>query len=46
MMLKNLALDYSYLITNISTTAIFNKVYKSIQTYFKGVDYKKTILFK
>lgn len=40
-MLTSLALNYYYLNTSISTTTIFDKIYKSIQTYFEKAKYKK-----
>lgn len=44
--LSGLALDYDYSNTKISTTTTFDEVYESIQTYFEGVEYKKSILSK
>lgn len=45
-MLTNLALNYYYLNISISITTTFDKVYELIQTYFKGVEYKRSILSK
>lgn len=45
-MLTGLTLDYYYLNTDINTTAIFDKMCKSIQTYFEEAKYKRNVLSK
>ncbi len=45
-MLTNLVLDYYYLNTSISIAATFEEVCYSIRTYFKGVEYKRSVLSK
>ena len=44
-MLRSLALDYYY--TNLKSNPLsipFNKLYKAIRNYFKGLEYKRNIL--
>ena len=45
-MLTDLALDYYYSNTSISTAATFDKVCELIQTYFEGAEYKRSVLSK
>ena len=44
--LTGLALNYYYLNSSISTSATFDKVCESIETYFEGVEYKRSVLLK
>ena len=44
-MLRGLVLDYYY--TNLKSNPLgvpFNKLYKAIYNYFKGLEYKRNIL--
>ena len=46
-MLRGLALDYYY--TNLKSNPLsvpFNKLYKAIYNYFKGLEYKRNILIQ
>lgn len=43
-MLTSLTLNYYYSNTRIITIAAFDKVYNSIQIYFKRVEYKRSVL--